>query len=140
MLFRSSGSYNDLSNKPTIPAAQVNADWNAISGIAQILNKPSIPAAQVNSDWNSVSGVSQILNKPTIPAVLDDLTDVNTAGESLGKVLYFNGTIWVPYSLAAVAYSGSYSDLLNTPSIPKTLADLISGTAAKQLQIGRAHV
>lgn len=30
---------------------------------------PSIPAAQVNSDWNSVSGVSQILNKPTLSAV-----------------------------------------------------------------------
>ena len=29
----------------------------------------SIPAAQVNSDWNSSSGVSQILNKPTIPTV-----------------------------------------------------------------------
>lgn len=36
-----SGSYADLSNKPTIPAAQVNADWSASSGIAQILNKPS---------------------------------------------------------------------------------------------------
>lgn len=40
-----SGSYNDLTNKPTIPAAQVNADWNASSGVSQILNKPSIPAA-----------------------------------------------------------------------------------------------
>lgn len=29
----------------------------------------SIPAAQVNSDWNSSSGVSEILNKPTIPTV-----------------------------------------------------------------------
>jgi hypothetical protein len=38
-----SGSYTDLSNKPTIPAPQVNADWNASSGMAQILNKPSIP-------------------------------------------------------------------------------------------------
>lgn len=38
-----SGSYNDLSNKPTIPAAQVNSDWNANSGVAQILNKPTIP-------------------------------------------------------------------------------------------------
>lgn len=38
-----SGSYNDLTNKPTIPAAQVNADWNATSGLAQILNKPTIP-------------------------------------------------------------------------------------------------
>ena len=98
-----SGSYNDLSNKPTIPAAQVNSDWNASSGVAQILNKPTlaavatsgdyndlsnkptIPAAQVNSDWNAASGVAQILNKP---------------------------------SLATVATSGSYNDLANKPTIP----------------------
>ena len=81
-----SGSYNDLTNKPTIPAAQVNSDWNASSGLAKILNKPTlatvatsgsyndlsnkptIPAAQVNADWNASSGVAQILNKPTIPS------------------------------------------------------------------------
>ena len=57
-----------IKNKPTIPAAQVNSDWNANSGVAQILNKPDIPAAQVNSDWNANSGVAQILNKPDIPA------------------------------------------------------------------------
>lgn len=45
----------------------VNADWNAISGDAQILNKPTIPSAQVNSDWNATSGVAEILNKPIIP-------------------------------------------------------------------------
>jgi len=33
--------YNDLNNKPIIPAAQVNADWNAVSGAAEIFNKPS---------------------------------------------------------------------------------------------------
>ena len=38
-----SGSYNDLSNRPTIPAAQVNSDWNASSGAAVILNKPVVP-------------------------------------------------------------------------------------------------
>lgn len=43
-----SGSYNDLSNKPTIPAAQVNADWNASSGVAQILNKPTNVSAFTN--------------------------------------------------------------------------------------------
>lgn len=69
-------------------ASQVNSDWNAISGVAQILNKPvlaavatsgqyadlsgkpTIPAAQVNADWNSTSGPSQILNKPVIPSPL----------------------------------------------------------------------
>ena len=38
-----SGNYNDLSNKPSIPTAQVNSDWNATSGVAEILNKPTIP-------------------------------------------------------------------------------------------------
>ena len=92
------GSYNDLLNKPTIPAAQVNSDWNAVSGVAQILNKPSlatvatsgsyndllnqptIPAAQVNSDWNAISGVAQILNKPTIPTVNDATLTIQKNG------------------------------------------------------------
>lgn len=48
----------------------VKPDWNAASGTdAEILNKPTIPAAQVNSDWNAVSGIAQILNKPTIPSI-----------------------------------------------------------------------
>jgi hypothetical protein len=101
---------------PSIPPAQVNSDWNASSGLAQILNKPTIPAAQVNSDWNSVSGLSEILNKPTIPAAqiqsdwnqsnnalldfiknkptipttLDSLTDVNTPAPTNGQVLAYN--------------------------------------------------
>lgn len=38
-----SGSYNDLADKPNIPAEQVNADWKATSGKAAIINKPDIP-------------------------------------------------------------------------------------------------
>src|SRR5208283_4181244 len=48
---------------------QVNSDWNANSGVAQIMNKPAIPAPQVNSDWNARSGVAQILNKPALATV-----------------------------------------------------------------------
>jgi len=36
-----SNDYNDLDNLPTIPDAQVNSDWNATSGVAEILNKPT---------------------------------------------------------------------------------------------------
>lgn len=45
----------------------VQADWNESdsSDPAYIANKPTIPAAQVNADWNASSGVAQILNKPT---------------------------------------------------------------------------
>lgn len=40
-----SGSYNDLTNKPTIPAAQVQADWNVTDTTSKafIKNKPTIP-------------------------------------------------------------------------------------------------
>ena len=46
----------------------VQADWNVTdsSSDAFIKNKPTIPAAQVNADWNASSGKAQILNKPTV--------------------------------------------------------------------------
>lgn len=57
-----SGSYTDLSNKPTIPAAQANSDWNASSGVAQILNKPTLAAVATSGSYNDLS------NQPAIPA------------------------------------------------------------------------
>ena len=97
------GSYNDLTDKPTIPDAQVQSDWaeadntkvdfiknkpdlsiyaqsSDLAAVAtsgdydDLINKPTIPAAQVNSDWNSNSGVSQILNKPYVPVYTENET------------------------------------------------------------------
>jgi hypothetical protein len=79
-----------LATFPTIPAAQVNSDWAATSGVAEILNKPTIPAAQVNSDWAAVGGVAEILNKPTIPTTLDSLTNVNVPSPSNAQVLQYD--------------------------------------------------
>jgi len=78
----------------TIPG-QVNADWNATSGVAQILNKPvlatvatsgsyldltnkpTIPPGQVSSDWNAASGFTSILNKPRmIDSIWKDLDSI----------------------------------------------------------------
>ena len=56
-----SGSYNDLTDKPTIPDAQVNSDWNATSGVSQILNKPTLSIVATSGSYND------LLNKPTIP-------------------------------------------------------------------------
>lgn len=63
-------AYSELSGLPTIPAAQIQSDWNqaSTSALDFIKNKPTIPAAQVQTDWNSTTGLSSILNKPTIPA------------------------------------------------------------------------
>ena len=78
-----SGNYNDLTNKPSIPAAQVQSDWTQSDDtkVDYIKNKPTIPAAQVNADWNASSGVAQILNKPTIPAaqIQSDWNQTDTA-------------------------------------------------------------
>ena len=56
--------------------AQVQADWTQSNNtsVSFILNKPTIPDAQVNSDWNATSGVAQILNKPSI---VTDITSVD---------------------------------------------------------------
>jgi hypothetical protein len=57
-----SGSYTNLSNTPTIPAAQVNSDWNSTSGVAQILNKPALATVSTSGSYTDLS------NAPTIPA------------------------------------------------------------------------
>lgn len=132
-----SGSYNDLLNKPTIPAApgtldttattaQATSASEALSGSVvlhkvsktgdydDLLNKPTIPAAQVNSDWDAVSGVAQILNKPTIPAAPGILDTDNTGAQTVSSSEALSGTV----KLHKVAKTGSYAHLNNKPTIP----------------------
>lgn len=100
-----SGSYNDLSNKPTIPTVPTNvsaftndAGYTTFDGdYNSLTNKPTIPAAQVQSDWNATSGMGEILNKP---------------------------------SLATVATSGNYNDLINKPTIPTVPTNLVTSATA----------
>lgn len=40
-----SGSYADLTGTPSIPAAQVQTDWDAATGLGVILNKPAVIAS-----------------------------------------------------------------------------------------------
>lgn len=98
-----SGSYADLTNKPTIPSAQVNSDWNAVSGISQILNKPVLFSGSY----------IDLTNKPTLfSGAYVDLT---------GKPTLFSGAytdLTGKPTFATVATSGSYTDLTNKPTIP----------------------
>ena len=83
-----SGDYDDLQNKPTIPAAQVQSDWLEADTSAKsyIQNKPTIPSAQVQSDWNEAdsSAVDYIKNKPTIPTVNDGTLTVKNGDQTKG--------------------------------------------------------
>lgn len=47
-------SYNSLTDKPTIPAAQVQSDWNATEGLGAILNKPTIPAPGITQETDPI--------------------------------------------------------------------------------------
>ena len=62
-----SGSYNDLTDKPTIPNAQVNSDWNATSGISQILNTPEMTTQTLTFvDENNVETNVIVYTQPTV--------------------------------------------------------------------------
>lgn len=97
------GDYNDLSNKPTIPAAQVNSDWNASSGVAEILNKPDLSVYATTTDLSSGLAAKQ--------DVISDLSTIRS-GAAAGA------TAVQPGDLATVATTGDYNDLSNKPSIP----------------------
>jgi hypothetical protein len=81
-----SNDYNDLDNLPTIPTA--TSDLTNDSGFITLGDVPP----QVNADWNATTGIEEILNKPTIPTNLDDLGDVNAPSPSNGQVLTYNTT------------------------------------------------
>ena len=153
------GAYSDLSGTPAIPTAtsdltndsgfitlsdvpaQVNADWDATSGAAQILNKPVIPEgvpSYSSSDEGKVLGVVESGGSPTLEWVQSTgtVTDVEVNGSSVvnasgvAEVVVpaqvqtdWNATsglgeILNKPSLATVATTGDYSDLSNTPTIP----------------------
>ena len=64
-------------------ALDAKADVSSLATVAttgdygDLLNKPTIPAAQVQSDWNqsTTTAVDYIKNKPTIPTDTNQLTN-----------------------------------------------------------------
>ena len=64
--------YSNIVNTPTIPAAQVNSDWNAASGVAEILNKPTLATVATSGDYTDLT------NTP-VPAYENkgQITDLN---------------------------------------------------------------
>ena len=114
-------SYNDLTNRPSIPNPQVNSDWNATSGISQILNKPTLSDVATSGSYSdlldtpilsdvAISGsyddlldkpsifsgnYADLTNKPIIPVNVNDLSDVSIVSPTTGQVIKFDGTNWV---------------------------------------------
>ena len=77
-----SGEYADLIGKPTIPAAQIQSDWNATSGLGVILNKPTIPTVRKVETFNGVTNASgnYTVTYATPYATVPDVQPQLTAG------------------------------------------------------------
>lgn len=102
-----SGSYSDLSNTPTIPAAQVNSDWEAASGVTQILNKPTLgTAAALNVPASGDAAVTEVVKG-------DDsrLTDARHADDVYS---------WAKAANKPAYSSSEVSDLSNLTTTDKT--------------------
>jgi len=96
-----SGSYNDLTNKPTIPTVN-----NATLTIQK--NGTTVKTFTANASSNVTANI-------TVPTQTSELT--NNSGyitKSVSDLTNYTPT----NSLATVATSGSYNDLSNTPTIP----------------------
>lgn len=122
------GSYNDLTNKPTIPAAQVNSDWNAASGVAQILNKPTIPTVNnatltIQKNGTTVktftaNASSNVTANITVPTKVSELT--NDSG-------YTTNTGTVTSVAAGTGLSGGTITSSGTISLANHSANYLSG-------------
>ena len=104
---KSTGSSIEWSTFPSIPAAQVNVDWNSNSGVTQILNKPTLATVATTGSYND------LINLPTIPAAQLQ-SDWNQSNSGSLDFIKNKPTI----------FSGNYSDLSGRPSIPATISDL----------------
>ena len=137
-----SGSYADLSNKPTIPTVNdtaITIKKNA-SDTGDSFTTNTATAKTINLGLSTVAtsgSYNDLSNKPTIPTVnnstitikknSDDTGDSFTTNASSGKTINLG--------LATVATSGSYNDLSNKPTIPTvnnaTLTIQKNGTTVK---------
>ena len=131
-----SGSYNDLSDKPTIPVVDYPVTDVTVGGVSVLSNKIAAIPALFDGNYNSLTNkpdlsvyalssslstvatsgsYNDLSNKPTIPAAQVN-SDWN-ASSGIAQILN-------KPTLAAVATSGLYSDLTGTPTIPTKTSDL----------------
>lgn len=130
-----SGSYNDLSNKPDIPAAQVNSDWNSVSGVSEILNKPTLgtSASKDVGVANGVAGLDANGLVPTsqLPSYVDDVLEY--ASQSAFPATGETGKIYVALDTnLTYRWSGSaYVEISPSLALGETSGTAYAGNKGK---------
>ena len=112
------GDFTKLAGISVGAEVNVNADWNASSGDAQILNKPTIPS-DTNDLTNGAGYISNITGED-----LGDLSDVTVTSATNGDVLSYNGTAWInsaaPPADISSSSIGQLNDVDTTTNTPTT--------------------
>lgn len=122
-----SGSYNDLSDTPTIPAAQVNSDWNSTSGVSQILNKPTLASVATSGDYDDLTNTPSEVYYATSSTGANDNDKVATT--STGNFKLVTGATVNVYFENKCANSPAYLNVDGTGSVRiSTLARAATGT------------
>lgn len=117
--------FNNSAGTPTpLPyCAQVGSGLSISGGVISATPQ----AGQVNADWNATSGAAQILNKPVLfSGAYADLTGrpalfSGSYADLTGKPSLFSGSyldLTNRPTFAAVATTGDYNSLINRPTIP----------------------
>jgi len=119
--------HSQATHAPSDAEKNVNADWNAVTGDAEILNKPALSPSDaeknVNADWNAVTGDAEILNKPALLALGE--TETTAYRGDRGKTAYDHSQVaHAPASAeenVQADWDASSGDalILNKPFVPK---------------------
>lgn len=121
------GSYNDLSNKPTIPA-EVTETTVANWGFTK--NTGTVTAVKVNDQtYNPTSGVVDLGSIGGGGGTVGTLNTDNSTAQAVNSSESLSGTV----KLHKVSKTGSYNDLLNKPSLDDLTDVTISSPSAAQL-------
>ena len=95
-----SGSYNDLTDKPTIPTESTVSGWGFTKNTGTVTSVNNVQPVNGNVTLANVAtsgSYNDLTNKPTIPTALTDLTDTNISSPTNGQSLIYNSTTnkWV---------------------------------------------
>lgn len=100
------GSYSDLLNTPTLSAVATSGQYS------DLLNKPTLSTVASTGDYDD------LINKPTIPTVPTNVSAFNNDAGYITNTVNDLTNYTLSSSLATVATTGSYTDLLDKPTIP----------------------
>ena len=113
--YLSQTDWNTFDGKFNVPTG-LSTDY--LDGLGSPQPFPTIPAAQVNSDWNATSGVAEILNKPTIPTGSVTSVDLTmpSAFSVSGNPITTSGTLGVTANGVSTQYIRGDGQLANFPT------------------------